>query len=140
MSEERTIITNALRVGIDIKSALTASEAVTAAFGNRIWPITYNGMGDPEYPYITYGRNSFQVEKDKDGSRSPVDVGVTIDVNARTYEELPALCDAVHRAVTAYIATGTSPLCDWKLTVGEDRYYDTDLCLCISLVYTFDIV
>jgi len=139
MSTQRTIITNALRVGKDIKAALTASEELSAAVGARIWPILYDSDGDPEYPYITYGRNAFNVEKDKDGSRAPVGVGVTIDVNARTYGEIPELCDLVHLAVTAYIASGASPIRDYKLQVGEDQYIDGDHCHCVSLTYTFDI-
>lgn len=135
----QTILTNPLRVGIDIRKALTASEELKGAVGERIWPILYDGKTDPEYPYITYGRNAFDVIQEKDGCRCPVGVGVTIDVNARTYDELPELCDAVHRAVTAYISAGDSPLRDWRLRVGEDQYIDADRCHCVSLIYTFDI-
>lgn len=134
-----TIITNPLRVGIDINNALMASQEVSEAFGARVSPIIYNGKGDPEYPYITYARNAFRVEKEKDGSKGPVGVGVTIDVNARKYDDLPVLCDAVQKAVEDYVRSKVSPLKDWTLSVGEDSYSDQDGCYYVSLIYTFDI-
>ena len=115
-----------LQIGVAIKSALSASTALTEAVGTKVFPIV--SKEGTSYPFIVYRRNGLETSYTKDGRASET-VNVDIVVAANSYAQSISIADMVRDAIDGkgFIYTGTGgtlTVRDCQLTSADEEIFE----------------